>query len=71
MTSSDDKGAACDPYTGPVNTTWIALVKRGTCPFETKFDNVAGSAATIVYDNKYNQSLVRMSHGEYEVITFL
>ena len=64
MESPGARGAACASYTGP-NTTWVALVKRGGCPFENKFDNVVGSAATIVYDSTYNQNKITMDHGPY------
>jgi len=49
----DPTGLACSPLQSGSVAGMVVLVLRGTCPFESKIDNVAagGALAAIIYNN--------------------
>ena len=53
LTTLDPSGLACSPLPSGSVAGMIVLVLRGTCPFESKLDDVAagGAQAIIVYNN--------------------
>ena len=61
----DSTGLACSPLPPGSLTSVIALISRGTCPFETKIDvaQAAGAAAVVVYDNVASEAPITMGVG--------
>jgi subtilisin family serine protease len=51
--NADPTGLACSPLKSGSVAGMVVLVMRGTCPFESKIDNVAagGALAAIIYNN--------------------
>lgn len=66
--SKDNANHGC---THPVNvpsgnTSWIALVERGSCTFKEKVHNIANkhkASAVVIYDNEDKDSVLIMLHG--------
>ncbi|MDX1982469.1 MAG: S8 family serine peptidase, partial [Bryobacteraceae bacterium] len=58
-----DAGLACGPVTGLEGR--IALIQRGDCTFETKFQNAAGAGAlaVVVYNNQAEPARITMEVG--------
>jgi subtilisin family serine protease len=63
--SLDGNGLACSSLPAGSLTGAIALIYRGTCPFETKIDlaQAAGASAVIVYDNIAGEAPITMGVG--------
>ncbi|MGA7241136.1 MAG: S8 family serine peptidase [Bryobacteraceae bacterium] len=61
----DPTGLACNLLPANSLNNTIALIERGTCNFEVKFDyaQAAGAVAAIIYDNVPNEALVLMGVG--------
>ena len=61
----DPTGLACNLLPANSLNNAIALIERGTCNFEVKFDyaQAAGAVAAVIYDNVANEALVLMGVG--------
>ena len=61
----DPTGLACNLLPANSLNNAIALIERGTCNFEVKFDyaQAAGAVAAVIYDNVPNEALVLMGVG--------
>ena len=61
----DGNGLACSSLPAGSLIGAIALISRGTCPFETKIDmaQAAGASAVVVYDNVAGESPLTMGVG--------
>ena len=61
----DGNGQACASLPAASLTAAVALIFRGTCPFEAKIDNAqaAGASAVVVYDNNPDESPITMGVG--------
>lgn len=61
----DPTGLACNLLPANSLKNAIALIERGTCNFEVKFDyaQAAGAVAAVIYDNVANEALVLMGVG--------
>lgn len=61
----DRTNHGCDSIiNAPTNISWIALIRRGDCKFNTKIQNAvsANASAVIVYSDRNDDGPVMMSH---------
>lgn len=69
VNSIDPTGLGCNAYAANSLSGKIALIQRGTCTFEEKFNNAqkAGAIAAVVYDNTAGTTLA-MNVGESTLV---